>query len=117
MKRAMLAGFLGLALLALSACSSVEPVPGLTYRLGPGANQITLLVGAGPTASVHAEVAEQDGDSVDVHVLVNEPERGDGVQDEVGHEFTIPVTLEAPLGGRILTNVGQAVPEAPESRN
>lgn len=113
-----MAGSIALAMIGFLACScsGPEPVAGLTYRLGPSANQLTLLVVASPSAKVRAEVAAEDFHSGAVHVYVDEPAGSrdggrDTVSDELGKEFPVTVALTGPLGSRAVTNEDQDVPQ------
>ena len=108
---------MGMLGLLSCSCSGPEPVAGLTYRLGPEANQVTLPPVTSPSAGVRAELADEDSQSVAVPVYVDEPAGGqdgggDSVSNDLGREFPVTLTLSAPLAGRAVMNERQDVPEA-----
>lgn len=114
MRRLVLWVCLSLALLA--GCSSPRVLPADFYRLGPGPNDLTLLVsGDSPDARAVVTVIEQSDLAVRVRVVIEDADdQADDWQGGVGTTYEVTVTLNAPLGARTVTNEdGTAVPPAP----
>jgi hypothetical protein len=92
---------LTLAVGALSGCGVFRGKTSaelLGFRAGPGANQITLVYGAGPADDPGvAEVLSQDATEVKVRVRYRV---ASGKQEDVLKHKEVVVTLDAPLGER-----------------
>lgn len=79
------------------------------YRLGPGPEEITLLIVGAPDGSAGATVTEQTRTHVRVRAEAPDPHAGESGPD-LGREFAVVVSLDEPLGHRAVLNLdGSAV--------
>jgi predicted component of type VI protein secretion system len=108
--------FACLALLcaALSACGSGDADARVdSYLTTPGSTTVTLTVIAGPGATAHAEILEENDSEVVMKVRVKE---SDDVNVKLGVPYSVIVTLSDPLGNRaVRTDHGAVVPSGSPS--
>ncbi len=113
---------LGVAVLAamLAACDGSTHASQIDFfRVGPGPNQVTVLVGVDkPAPSVEASVIEESDTLVRIHVEVGN--KTDGLDKDhpvvgVGETVARTVTLHSPLGDRTVVN-DDGSPVLPEPR-
>lgn len=100
-------GIAAAGLVMLAACSSTHAAPIDAYRLGPGPNEITLLVSdMAPAKPAYATVLDDDESAVRIKVEVENSDTGseDRPIIGVGLQLEVRVTLEAPLGERSVLN-------------